>query len=163
MGRVKKLKNCLLKATKPNIKWGWLNDWPLHWPFVPDVKKVFKPTGNSGQTEIQWTDSQTTENQSFLEAHHLRIHLRVKQSRRRNLWFQNNEPGANIKTLPSSNLPAWPACRYRICRPFCRFLDPEISPFWRFLDPETNPFLQFMDPEICISVHFLCLNSGNNI
>ena len=25
---------------------------------------------------------------------------------------------------------------YRICRPFLRFLDPEISPFLRFLDPE---------------------------
>ena len=26
--------------------------------------------------------------------------------------------------------------RYRICRPFLRFLDPEIAPFLQFLDPE---------------------------
>ena len=27
-------------------------------------------------------------------------------------------------------------CQYMICRPFLRFLDPEIAPFLQFLDPE---------------------------
>ena len=44
--------------------------------------------------------------------------------------------------------------RYRICWPFWRFLDPEISPFLRFLDPETSPFLQFLDPEIYLSIFY---------
>ena len=48
--------------------------------------------------------------------------------------------------------------RYRICRPFLRFLDPEIEPFQQFLDSEFFffcPFLQFLDPKTAVFLQFL--------
>ena len=40
--------------------------------------------------------------------------------------------------------------RYRICRPFLRFLDPEIAPFLLFLDPEIHlSIFTISDSRIC--------------
>ena len=51
------------------------------------------------------------------------------------MFIWDHKVGQKTKNSQFHFLQGWISW-YRICRPFLRFLDPEIAPFLRFLDPE---------------------------